>query len=493
MNADGHYRAPLETMSDNWQLLGQAAAQALGARRFRDAAMLFRQVVELVPDHADSWFNLAYSLRHARQYEAAAEAYGKAISAGMVAAEEALINRALLYSDHLGRSDLAEADLREALRLRPGLAPALQNLGMLHEDLGNRHEALEAYRELAVRAPANGRAHARLAALADDPETAIAGLRALEKHGLRGEDAAEIAFALANLLDGVGLYDEAFDSVRRANELMASLRPAHLRYDPAAQERLVDSLVEFVPADVRPEERACGERSVFVCGMFRSGSTVAEQLLGRHPAVHAAGELELVPAFVGEHLQPYPAALGHVAPEQIAQMRREYTAAINRIDSKARYITDKRPDNFLHLGLVRSLFPAARVVHTTRNPLDILLSTYFLNFAESVSYSERLGDIAHYLGQYRRLMRHWQEVFGDDMIELDYDRMVREPDSELGNAFAALGLEAPKSSHDESAADSAPIRTPSAWQARAPLHPRSSGRWKNYEKYLEPYRYLLED
>lgn len=480
-------------MGDNWQTLGQAAAQALGAGRYREAAALFRQVVDQAPGHADSWFNLAYSLRHARQYAAAAEAYGHAVDAGVSGAEEALVNRALLYGDHLGRPDLAEADLRAALQMRPGYAPALQNLGMLYEDLGNRDDAVAAYRELAAHAPSHGRAHARLAALSDDPEAAIAGLHVLESRGLQSEDAAEVAFALANLFDSIGRYDDAFASVRRANGIMSALRPAQFRYDPAAQERFVDRLVAFFPAGAADKARSGGERSVFVCGMFRSGSTVAEQLLARHPAIHAAGELELVPGFVGDYLQPYPDALASIAKEQLDAMRGEYTAAIDRLDSTARYVTDKRPDNFLHLGLVKTLFPAARVIHTVRNPLDILLSTYFLNFAEAVSYSERLDDIAHYLGQYRRLMRHWHGVFGDDIVELDYDGLVQQPEAELGKAFAALGLGMADLSHSADASQSSPIRTPSAWQARAPLHPRSSGRWRNYEKYLAPYRHLLGD
>ena len=67
-------------MNGEWQLLGQAASQALAAGQFREASSLFRQVVEIVPDHADSWYNLGYSLRRHRDYPGAVEAYSRALA-----------------------------------------------------------------------------------------------------------------------------------------------------------------------------------------------------------------------------------------------------------------------------------------------------------------------------------------------------------------------------------------------------------------------------
>ncbi|MFZ9395275.1 MAG: tetratricopeptide repeat protein, partial [Erythrobacter sp.] len=286
-------------MSEQWQSLGQAASRALSEGRFKEASLLFRRVVELAPTHADSWFNLAYSLRNERRYEEAVDAYGRSLELGVAGPEEALVNRALIYSDHLYRTDLAQADLQAALAASPGFIPAQINLGMLQEDLGNREAAMAAYSGLLKTAPKSGRARARLATLSSDPETAIQDLTvALETIQMLPEDIAEVEFALGNLLDQTGRHDDAFMIIDRANQRMARLRPSHLRYDAAAHERLIAELIDTFCAPFRGQPANEGRRQIFICGMFRSGSTVAEQYLGRHPSISAAGELEYIPAFV---------------------------------------------------------------------------------------------------------------------------------------------------------------------------------------------------
>ena len=481
-------------MKESWQTLGLAASQALAERRFGEAAEKFQRLVELQPDHADSWFNLAYSLRYLRNYAGAAEAYARALEQGVSGPEEGLVNRALIYSEHLNRVDLAEADLLQALSVAPDFVPALINLGMLKEDIGHREAAIDTYRRLVDVSPTNGRARARLAALADQPEAAIRELQtALNQVPMGAMDRAEVEYALGNLLDGVGRYNEAFSVIEGANARMAAQRPAELRYNPLAHEKLVSEIIYQFPVRSKGSLDDGATRLIFICGMFRSGSTVFEQILARHPRIVAGGELEYIPAFVAEYLQPYPRSIGSLDNSTFQKMRSEYVGAISSLHSDAMWVTDKRPDNFLHLGFIKRLFPTAKIFHTRRNPLDILLSTYFLNFAESVSYSEKLEDIAHYLEQYRRLMDHWEMIFGDDIISVDYDDFVRHPDATLIETFRELGLDVrPIDDFCGSDTETA-IRTPSAWQAREPLHSRSAGRWRNYKSHLEDFRYLLDE
>jgi hypothetical protein len=129
-------------------------------------------------------------------------------------------------------------------------------------------------------------------------------------------------------------------------------------------------------------------------------------------------------------------------------------------------------------------------VHTARQPLDNILSVYFLYFAHSVSYSDRLDDIVHYYGQYRRLMSHWQRLYPGDIHTVDYDRLVKDPRPELESLLGFLGLPWDDSCLAEESGP-APVRTASNWQVRKPLHERSSGRWRNYAAELEGARRTL--
>lgn len=463
-------------------------------RRFSEAVALLQQAVALAPDHADSWFNLGYALRQARAYPQALDAYAEALRRHVSEPEAVRVNRAAILSEYLEQTGEAEHELRTAIALNPAFLPAWLNLGGLMEDVGNAEAAADAYRQALRIAPGNGRARARLAAIrvhAGEESAAIVDLRERLRLGAdSGEDTAELLFALGNALDADGQYPEAFRTIAKANAINSALRPVSERYNRLQQERLVDSLIEAFPTRPVTTETNDGATMIFVCGLFRSGSTVIEQLLGRHPKIQVGGELELVPALVHDHLLPYPAKLRNIREDQLQLLRGRYLDSIRSNFPDAIYVSDKRPDNFLHIGLIKTLFPRARLVHTVRDALDNLLSIYFLNFADTIRYSDRLEDIVHYIGQYRRLMAHWERIFGDDIVTVDYDRLVHDPDAMMSETFERLGLPAIAPDTGQPSPPTI-IRTPSNWRARGAVHTRSSGRWQNYATEIEAARIAL--
>lgn len=476
-------------MNDEWARLDAATGRSIGQGRYADAAALLRQALALRPDHADSWFNLGYALRHTRAYPAALEAYAEALRHHVGGAEAVHVNRAAILSEYMERTDEAEAELRAALAINPAFLPAWLNLGGLMEDLGNADAAAQAYDAALRLAPGNGRARARLAAIRVHRDDAAAAIRDLERRLQIGadcqDDAAELYFALGNALDATGRYPEAFAAITQANRINAALRPPSRRYNRDTLTRLVDDLIAAFPTRPQGPLAVDGPEMLFICGMFRSGSTVIEQLLGRHPLVQIGGELELIPALVHERLTPYPAALHTLDADTRRDLRGAYLQTVTSNFPGARYVTDKRPDNFLHIGLIKTLFPDARVLCTERAAPDNILSIYFLNFADTINYSDRLEDAVHYFGQHRRLMAHWRAIFGDDIVTVSYDQLVRNPDQVLAEAWRALGL--PPTDPDAPHSKAPPvIRTPSNWKARSALHTQSSGRWQNYAAELAP-------
>lgn len=482
-------------MNEEWARLDAAAGRSIGLGRHSEAAVLLRQATALRPDHADGWFNLGYVLRQMRAYPEALEAYAEALRQNVSGPEAVHVNRAAILSEYMERTAEAEAELRAALDKNPKFLPAWLNLGGLMEDIGQADAAADAYRAALRIAPGNGRARGRLAAIRVHKGEAEPAIRDLEERLQSGadspDDAAELLFALGNALDAVGRYGHAFAVIAEANRINESIRPASRRYNRAAQERLVDDLIAAFPD--RPNASTAddkGAQMIFICGMFRSGSTVIEQLLGRHPLVRIGGELDLIPSMVHERLMPYPAAIGDLTASGLDELRDQYLATIRTNFPDAAWVTDKRPDNFLHIGLIKTLFPAAHIVHTRRETLDNILSIFFLNFAETINYSDRIEDALHYVGQYRRLMAHWERIFGADIVTVDYDRLVRAPDTVIAYAFRDLGLPPVDPAAAESG-DAPVIRTPSNWKARSAIHSQSSGRWKNYAAELAPVRSAL--
>lgn len=453
-----------------------------------EAIEAHERLLEARPNLADSWFNLAWLQRRARRFEDSLRSYGEALSKGIARPEEVHLNRAVILSEHLGRTEAAEAELREAVRLNPQFLGAWLNLGMLHEDGGHAEQARRAYEKALEIHPRNGRALARLADLdvfTGAAETAVARLSPLlGGSGLPPDDAIEIAFAMGNAFDALRRYDEAFEAYSAANLMSRRHAPRASRYDAAAQERLIDELIRAFPSPAPVRERG-GEREppIFICGMFRSGSTLAEQIISRHSQVTAGGELDILPSIVRQHLQPYPQKAASAPPGLIDDLGGAYLAEVAALHPDARVLTDKRVDNFLHIGLIKTLFPNARIVHTKRHPLDNILSIYFLYFQYDVTYGFDLGDAAHWYAQYLRLMEHWKSLYPEDIHDFDYDEVVSDPRTAVERLLRFCGLAWEKACLNPESARNA-VRTASLWQVRQPLHTRSSGRWRNYEAQL---------
>jgi tetratricopeptide (TPR) repeat protein len=446
----------------------------------------YQAFLERVPQAPNSWYNLAWLQRHARRFEDAIASYARALEQGVAEPEEVHLNRAVVLADDLARPDEAEAELRAALALKPGYVPALLNLGNLHEDRGERPQAREAYGQALEAEPANTTALARLAGLssitrADDP--LIKRLREAVRHNAAPEERAELAFALGHALDAAAAFDEAFAAFATANAAARAAAGQGARYDRAAQETAVDRLIAAFPAPRPTAQQDGAEPPVFICGMFRSGSTLAEQILSAHSAVTAGGELDTLPALVRQRLQPYPEAL---AAADIGELGRRYLSELRRNHPHG-LVTDKRPDNFLHIGLIKTLFPAAKIVHTVRRPLDNILSVWFLHLSPEIAYAHDLEDIAHWHGQYRRLMAHWHALYPQDIFTLDYDALVADPRPHIAALLEFLGLPLEEACLSFHAAPGV-VKTASVWQVRQPLYRRASGRWRNYARHLEPLR-----
>lgn len=467
------------------------ASRLRAAGRADEAAQAYRRLLAVRPDLPDSWFNLALMERQSGRFEAALAAYDEALRRGVSGPEEAWLNRGVIHADDLGRPDLAEKDLEAALAIAPDWLPALLNLGNLHEDMGRREAASEAYARALAVAPGHPVALSRAAGLArltgpDDP--VIGALRAaVGRPGQPAEDRAELGFALGRALDQVGAYDDAFAAYAAANAASRAADPGRARYDRAGHERFVDSLIAAFPAPAASVAEA-DEGPVFVCGLFRSGSTLVEQILAGHSRVTGGGELGLVPG-LARAISGYPQAMTTAGPEALERLRGLYLGGLKTARPGADVVTDKRPDNFLHIGLIKAMFPKARIVHTVREPLDVILSNWFLHLDRSMAHALDLEDLAHWHGQYARLMAHWKALY-PDILDLDYDAMVVEPRPAIERLLGYCGLDWEDGVLDFHKA-AAPVRTASVWQVREPLYRRSSGRWRNYERHLDGVRAAL--
>jgi tetratricopeptide (TPR) repeat protein len=488
--------------------------------RSPEAIVAYQRLLDTWPGLPDCWYNLGLLQRRTGEYSAALQSYKEALERHVAQPEQVHLNRGVIFSDCLQQYVEAERELNAALALNPAYIPALINLANLHEDLGRRDMAAAVYERILALTPEAPQILARYAGLksfssADDP--LIARLRgALTRQGLSAADRASVEFALGRALDAAQAYDEAFETYRSANRhSRESAGPGFRDYDLSLERRFIDRLIAASAASTGPSETADAAnwssasaptpapdpisppgsapapQPIFVCGMFRSGSTLTEQLLAGHSRVTAGGELEFLPRAVQTRLAPFPESMASLDASTSDALAHDYLRMLSESFPKAEYVTDKRPDNFLNIGLIKRLFPRAKIIHTVRDALDNCLSIYFLHLDQSKSYALDLMDIGHHYLQYLRLMAHWRTLYGGDILDVSYDELVRNPQPAVERMLGFLGLDWDERCLSVPAAGRT-VKTASVWQVREPLYQRSSGRSRHYERQLRTLRDYLE-
>jgi tetratricopeptide (TPR) repeat protein len=478
------------------KLMIEKAASLRREGRLVEAVAAYEEVLKRWPELAECWYNLALLQRQTGRFAPALAAYQQALDRGAKDPEEIHLNRGVIYADCLRDDAAAERELNAALRIQPNYVPAILNLANLKEDQGDKDKARAFYERVLRLDAGNADALARLAYLStvaapDDP--LIAKLkRALARPGIGAAERATLGFALGKALNDCAAYDEAFAAYVAANRnSRASAGPEHVPYDRGNHEQFIaDIILTFArnhltapPTDAKPP--------IFICGMFRSGSTLVEQVLASHPRVTAGGEMDFMPALVRTELRPFPAAMVRTTRGKLAEIAARYRAFVSKVYPNADVLTDKRPDNFLYIGLIKTLFPNAKIIHTKRDALDNCLSAFFLHADLSVNYAVDLMDIGHYYGQQERLMAHWKSLYGADILEFDYDAFVREPRPAAEKLLAFCGLdwnEDVLAFHKTKNA----VKTASVWQVRQPLYAHASGRWRNYAKHVDELKSYLQ-
>jgi Tfp pilus assembly protein PilF len=468
-----HYAAKLANLLNS---LGKA-----------DAAIdEYLRLLRQQPGEAIAHFNVALLYKKQRRYREALSAFEEAVRHGIDQPEDAYAEMGTVHSEMLDAGAAREM-FERALHIAPGHIQALFNLAGLCEESGDRDRAIELYERVLSIEPNHWKALARLAytrKVTAADQALVGRLRTCIDQTKDDKFALEVLyFALGKAFDDLELYDEAAASFVAANQLS---RQRVLPYSPDQTEHAFDRLIEVFDSSWITDRTTDSEFApIFICGMYRSGSTLLERMLAGHLAIAAGGELQTLPWLVARFLGKFPNDVAGASKEQLQHIADEYEKEVSRVVSNSQFITDKRPDNFLRVPLIKAIFPKARIIQTRRDIRDNSLSIYFQQFSRAANYANDLQNIAHYYQQQERLFAHWQESCSRNLCVVDYENLVEEPEAVLRRVLEFLGL-----GWDPGVLDfrssAGLVKTYSIWQVREGLHSRSRDRWRNYRELLGP-------
>ncbi len=309
-------------------------------------------------------------------------------------------------------------------------------------------------------------------------------------------DRIHAGFALAKALERDSEYDAAFEAYRAANALVhAEINAVHEGFNPRELRSYVATMrAQYTPATFTALQSAgnCSEMPVFVVGMPRSGTSMVEQIAASHPRVFGAGERRDEMLAMIKRLDR---DRGFVSPTQWDpdQSRREtgdHLARLLALAPGVERVIDKLPDNIQFLGQIRVLFPNARIIVCRRDLRDVCVSCFTTNFGDPIAWSNDLEECAERAVEIERLTRHWRVVIPGPILEISYETLVGNLESESRRLMEFLGLD-----WDPACLEFHKTRrvvaTSSAWQVRQPLYDSSVGRWRRYRKHLGPLLKVL--
>lgn len=452
----------------------------------------YQRLLQIKVDLPNTWYNYARLLKRVGRSQDSLDAYRQALNFGVASPEEVYNNIAVIFSE-MRREPKAISALEEAIKLNSNYIPARFNLGGLYEESGNTAKAVEQYRRILSLDPDHFPALCRIANMPDASGNSSELLReverALEKPDLEASIREELLFAYGKLLDECQRFGEAFKSYREANELG---RKRFAIYDKDDQEKKVEKIIDSFDRDWFSGGRGNADVTpIFICGMYRSGSTLIEQILSGHPKITAGGELDYFPK-LAKTLQLSSGDI-RISNEYIDSTAEDYLNYLSQRFGRFDLVTDKRPDNFMNLGLIKTIFPGSRVIWTQRGLLDNCLSIYFQYLGGDMNYSVDLDSIGHYYAQQVRLMNYWSSLFPETIYPVSYEKLVESPEREVRALLDFLGLEWDEACLNVSRRENR-VKTASIWQVRQPIYKKARTHYKNYMRYLgelDKYKYIF--
>jgi tetratricopeptide (TPR) repeat protein len=466
------------------------------AHAFRDTERLdeavthYERCIELEPDNTEAYCELAGVLIKLFKFDRVISLL-EAVIPRMPGRPVLLFRLAVAYQEQ-GDSDIALGYYNKVLEIEPENVDARTGIASIQALQGNFNAAAESLDKLIADHPEHSAAlitFANLAHHVDASERAFQLVtEKLADPTTTERTQSKLYFALANNAIRNNDPEQAFTYYQAANRLH------HAKFDYASYSGMLNALISSYSESTLPDLPRSENHSdtpIFIVGMPRSGTSLTEHILASHPGVYGAGELRHINYIVSglnkilKSNIPYPLCLDRLNTPLLNQLADRYLAEIAELSNNARYVTDKMPVNFMHLGFIDLLFPNAHVIHCQRDPLDTCLSCYFQSFSGEHPYAYSLSDLGKYYRLYRKLMEHWKKVLRIPVYELSYESLVQNQEQETRKLLAFCGIEWNDACLDFHNTRRT-VSTASYDQVRKPMYTKSIGRWRQYEQHLGP-------
>ena len=449
----------------------------------------FEWALAFKPNYPEAHNNLGVVTRKLEKLDKAIKSFNKAIDIqpNYVQAHSNLGN---ILQD-IGQLDAAMDCYKNALAINPNHTQCYLDIGLIHKEKGQIDDAIKFFEKALTINPNHAVTYDNLSDIKKYTinKKHITKMQSLlSSDTLSPSDRRHLCFALAKVNENLDNQDELFKYLHEAN----SLRKEELNYSLDRSKTLFLNVKEIFSAPYPDIEKSLSSepstfKPIFIVGMPRSGSTLVEQIISSHHAVHGAGELTNLPTIIGpiatDHLNQ---GINKLPQKPFLSIREQYLDVLSNLNVSESVITNKLPLNFIYIGFILTAFPEAKIVHMKRDARAICWSIYKSNFRNTGNgYSYNFDDLAGFYGLYTDLMDFWHQLFPDRIYDMCYEDLTTNQEEETRKLLEYCEIEWDDNClnfHNSKRA----VKTASALQVRQKMYQGSSEAWKKYEVHLKP-------
>ena len=459
------------------------------------AEAMLTKALKLDPTYSLVWANLAQVFSVTGQLDKAKKSFKNILNMepknGLIWAEYGTVLTKLAnYKE--GR----DAYLK-ALEFKPDSPRVHLSLGHVYKTMGEIDNSIDSYKNTILQNNLSGEAYWSLANLKtySFSENEIKDMEDTLKGDMSDIERSQMHFALGKAYEVKKDFDKSFKNYYEGNKVKKGL----IKYSSDDTTDNTKRILNFFNKENIQElaKSSTGDRDpIFVLGMPRSGSTLVDQIISSHSKVDGTQELPNIIKIAAElntnNQNNYPEVLKELDESKLSNLGKDYILETAWARDSAPFFIDKMPNNFIHIGLIKTILPNAKIIDTRRDPMDTCFSCFKQFFARGQLFTYSLEDLGNYYTDYIRAMNHWQNVYGKDIYTVHYDNVINKTEETIRELIDYCELPFEKECL-EFYNSSRPVKTPSAEQVRQPIYRSGLNYWKNYEKHLLPLKKIIDE
>ena len=385
----------------------------------------------------------------------------------------------------------------KALEFKPDSPRVHLSLGHVYKTMGEINASINSYKNTIIQNNLSGEAYWSLANLKtySFSKNEIKDMEETLKGDMSDIERSQMHFALGKAYEVKKDFDRSFRNYYEGNKVKKGL----IKYSSDDTSYNTKRILDFFSKENinnLSKSSTNNPDPIFVLGMPRSGSTLVDQIISSHSKVDGTQELPNIIKIAAElnndKQNSYPEVLKELDDLKISKLGKDYISETTWARDKAPFFIDKMPNNFIHIGLIKTILPNAKIIDTRRDPMDTCFSCFKQFFARGQLFTYSMEDLGNYYTDYIRAMNHWHKVYGKDIFTVHYDDVINKTEETIRELidycnlpFEQECLEFYKSSR--------PVKTPSAEQVRQPIYKSGLNYWKNYEKHLLPLKKIIDE